>query len=381
VPPQNLVFIQKSAGRGGAKNRLLDTLKTLKEGSPCALHVICSEEGEFTQRCAAMGIPVTLHNLPEWRRLLGRMRFGAAIRSLAAKLPFTGAQWVISNEMWWGPHAAALARELSAKSAVILRDGIAQGRKARQYRLQDHDHILPSSQRIADNLARDPRMAQRTKVLLDAVLLPERQPQSNALLQDSMRSVSPAVRRWMLVLGRVQARKNQVDAVALLRDLINRGHEDLGLLVAGDCDADYRPLMEQAIERHGSQGRVVMLGNFSDIQALFESSFLTLLTSMREALPGSMMESCLYGRPCFMYPCEGAEDIFGPYQADCVSRDFKSGLLADLIDHMLRDDSHLERTTRGLQQRATTLFSRQAHLHQLHDLLQWQDGDAGQRPA
>ena len=80
---QTLVFIQKTAVRGGAINRLLDTLHTLQAGTDVRLHVVCSEQGEFTERCMSMGVPLTLHPLPEWRKWRERIRFGAAIKSLA----------------------------------------------------------------------------------------------------------------------------------------------------------------------------------------------------------------------------------------------------------------------------------------------------------
>lgn len=360
--PQTLVFIQKTAGRGGAKNRLLDTLTTLKKGTDCRLHVVTSETGEFTERCAQLDVPVTVHPLPEWRKFLERLRFPGAMRALARKLPFKKADWVVSNEMWWAPHASALARHLGGKSAAILRDGIADAEKGRKYRLQDNELILPSSLKIARGLEKDPELGRRTHVFLDAVLLPPARPESAALLQPKLAAANPAVRRWMLVLGRVQERKRQADSVRVLRGLLDRGHGDLGLLIAGDCDADYLPVMQEAMRENAVEDRVVMLGNFSDIQTLFATSELCLLTSLREALPGSMMESCLAGRPCFMYPCEGAEDIFGPHQSLFVSETFEPAPLVEKMDALLRQPDKLAAEARALQQRAQGLFSLEAHL-------------------
>jgi glycosyltransferase involved in cell wall biosynthesis len=357
-----IVFIQKSAGRGGAKNRLWDTLKTLKTGMECQLHVVTSETGEFTERCAELGVPVTVHPLPEWRKLWSRLGFASAIKSLAKKLPFTRADWVISNEMWWAPHAAALARCLDGKSAAILRDGIADAKKARKYRLQDNDLILPSSMKIARGLNQDPELGRRTHVFLDAVLLPPRRPESTSALQARLSSASPEVKRWLLVIGRVQERKRQADAVRVLRGLMDRGHRDLGLVIAGDCDAEYLPVIQAALHECQVEDRVVMLGNFSDIQTLFSMADICLLTSLREALPGSMMESCLAGIPCFMYPCEGAEDIFGPHQENFVSETFEPAALVEKVDTLLRNPDKLSTEAAALQKRAQGLFSMEAHL-------------------
>jgi glycosyltransferase involved in cell wall biosynthesis len=365
----HLVFLQKTAGRGGAKNRLLDTLTTLKQGTDYPLHVVTAETGEFTERCAQLEVPVTVHPLPDWRKLMGRLRFGGAMKSLAGKLPFEKAAWVVSNEMWWAPHAAALARHLGGKSAAILRDGIADAKKGRKYRLQENDLILPSSLKIARGLDIDPELKKRTLVFLDAVLLPPTRLESAGLLQSKIAGTSPEVKRWLLVIGRVQARKKQTDAVRVLRGLMDRGYSDFGLIVAGDCDADYEPEMQAAMRECQVQDRVVMLGNFSDIRALFELAELCLLTSLREALPGSVMESCLAGRPCFMYPCEGAEDIFGPHQGLFVSEDFRPELLVDKIEALLRDPARLASETAALQLRAQGLFSLEAHLRELVEKL------------
>lgn len=366
---QTLVFIQKTAVPGGAINRLFDTLHTLREGTDCRLHAVCAERGVFTERCDALDIPLTIHPLPEWRKLMERLRFPLAIHSLSSKLPFHQADWVISNEMWWAPHAAALAKKLSARSAVILRDGIADARKGRKYRLHQNDLILPSSLKIAEGLQSDAEMALRTHVFLDAVFLPTAKAETKAWLEERTRHTCPAVKRWLLVVGRVQARKRQADAVRVLRGLIEKGHDDLGLLVAGDCDPDYELEMTSVIRESRMEDRVVMLGNVCDVSTLYASASICLLTSLREALPGSVMEALLSGRPCFMYPCEGAQDIFGPHLERFVSADFVPEQLAEKMDALLRRPSELLSETAALKDRAEKLFSYEAHLHSLRERL------------
>jgi glycosyltransferase involved in cell wall biosynthesis len=364
-----IVFIQKSAGRGGAKSRLLDTLGALKHGADCRLLVVCSEKGEFTRHCSDIGVPVLLHGLPEWRKLKGRLTFGSAMRSLAARLAGQDVRWVVSNEMWWAPHAAALASKIGARSATILRDGIADAVKGRKYRLHRCDLILPLSRQIERGLEEDPGLKSRSRLFHDGLILPPQKPESAALLDAAMHQVNPQVRRWLLVIGRVQPRKRQEDAVRTLKALMELGHQDLGLLVAGDCDADYEPVMRSAGQECGVTDRVVMLGNFSDIRSLFARADACLLTSLREALPGSVIESFLSGKPCFMYPCEGAEDIFGPHQEQFVSTAFDPRMLADKMDRLLRKPDVLAAETSALQARARSLFSIDAHLRSLAGLL------------
>jgi hypothetical protein len=113
------------------------------------------------------------------------------------------------------------------------------------------------------------------------------------------------------------------------------------------------------------QGRVIELGNFSDIQSLFALQPICLLTSLREALPGSVMEAHLAGRPCFMYPCEGAEDIYGPHQSEFVSADFTPEALIHLIHPLLQNPSRLHAQAQLLHHRAENQFSILAHWREL----------------
>lgn len=359
--PAQLLFVQKFAGRGGAKNRLLDTLAALQAGADARLHVITSEEGEFTARLTEMGVPFSVHDLPEWRKPLHRLRFPRAARRVLAALPFDRADWVITNEMWWAPHAGALARALHGRSAVIIRDGIATAPKARKYHLQHNDLLLPSSIEIARGLRLDPELAARTQVFLDSVRVPPATPDGPEKLARQLAGHGH-IRQWLLVMGKLGPRKRQVDAVHVLRRLLDAGHEGLGLLLAGDCEPDYEPLMQAAIRDCRVQDRVLMLGNVQDVPALFALRPVCYLTSLREALPGSVIEALGSGRPCFMYPCEGAEDIFGPHLERFVSADFQPALLAEKMHALLADPVRLEAETAALQTRARALFSQEAHL-------------------
>ncbi len=362
---EQFLFLQKTAGRGGAKNRLLDTLAALQAGSDARLHVLCGETGEFTERLTAMGVPFSVGPLPEWRKLGGRLRFAGAMRANLRALPFQRADWVVSNEMWWAPHAGALARGLGARSAIIIRDGIATAPTARQYRMHQNDLLLPSSIQIAEGLRVDPELALRTQVFLDSVRLPPPVPEAEARALADRLTGQAGVERWLLVIGKLGPRKRQADAVRVLRRLLDLGHAGLGLALAGDCEPEYEAEMASVIAECGVADRVVRLGNVANVRPLLDLAAVCLLTSLREALPGSVIEALEAGRPCFMYPCEGAEDIFGPHRPDFVSSTFEPEELAARIDRLLRQPEELARLTAELQTRALSLFSPQAHLGEI----------------
>jgi glycosyltransferase involved in cell wall biosynthesis len=364
----NLLFIQKSTGRGGAKNSLTESLRAITAQPDLHPHVIVGEPGPFLDRCAHLHLPTTLAPLPEWRKLLDRLRFPSAIKSLATTLSNTRPDWIISNEMWWGPHAAHLARHLHCRSAVILRDGIATIKKSHQYRLYQNDLILPVSSTIADALTADPTLAPRVHVLFNSVSLPPANPADAATLHNLLEPF-PLVQRWLLIVGKLSSRKNQADAVRTLRALIDDGHTDLGLLLAGDIDPDYRPEMDATIAQTRLADRVAMIGNFDGLTSLLEKAHTVLLPSFREGLPRSLVESITAAKPAFSYPCEGVDDIYGTHRTTFVSHESTSPSLTETIRRAWSDPAATQAAFQNVRTQVLARFSPEAHLARLRSLL------------
>jgi glycosyltransferase involved in cell wall biosynthesis len=364
----NVVFIQKSAGRGGAKNSLVESLTAIMEDGVMRPRVIVGEHGAFNERCAKLNVPLDIVPLPEWRKLFDRLRFPGACRRIARQLKPAAPDWIISNEMWWAPHAARIAKHMGCRSAVILRDGIATIPKARQYRLAENDLILPVSSTIAEALMPDPAFAPRTHVLFNSVRVPTA---GGGRLEELRAQLGAhiAVKRWLLVVGKIGARKNQTAALHTLRLLMENGYPDLGLILAGDLDPDYAAELDQTIQSTRLSERVVNLGNFEDLPSLFSCADTVLLTSYREGLPRSLVESLIGNRPAFTYPCEGVDDIYGAHRSTFVSA---STTPESLFNTLRQAWENPEKTTQAFDQvRAAALqrFAPAAHLERLQSLL------------
>jgi glycosyltransferase involved in cell wall biosynthesis len=364
----NLLFIQKSTGRGGAKNSLAESLHAISRDGEIHAEVIVGERGPFVDRCTALGIPTTISLLPEWRKLFNRLRFSGAMKRHAALLAGRKIDWVISNEMWWGPHAARLARDLGCRSAVILRDGIADIPKALRYRLNDNDLILPVSSTIGDALAPHPALGPRIHILFNSVSLPPANPQDASALA-SLLQPFPAVRRWLLVVGKVCARKNQADAVRLTRMLLADGHQDLGLLLAGDIDPEYTVEMNAVITETQLTDRVAMIGNFDGLTTLIYKAHTVLLPSFREGLPRSLVEAITAGKPAFSYPCEGVDDIFGNHRSTFVSEKSDAPSFHQTIRSAWSAPDATAEAFTTVRNNVLARFSPESHLTRLKSLL------------
>lgn len=364
----NIVFIQKSTGRGGAKNSLAESLAAMAEDSSIRASVVVGEQGSFTERCQTIGVPFRVSPLPEWRKFLDRLRFPSAMKRLSKDFESEKIDWVISNEMWWAPHASTLARHLGCRSAVILRDGIATIPKSHQYRLADNDLILPVSSTIGNALTLDPSFAPKVKLLFNAVSVPLNGRAPSSQLDETLRAF-PKVKRWLLILGKVGERKNQADGVRLLRLLLDDGRDDLGLLIAGDIDPSYAAEMERIISANAVGDRVAMLGNFDDIRSLLERTDTVLLTSYREGLPRSLVESITAGKPAFAYPCEGVEDIYGPHLRTFVSENSTPPAFHQTIREAWENPVQTAAAFEEVRSHVLARFSPAAHLERMKSLL------------
>jgi glycosyltransferase involved in cell wall biosynthesis len=363
-----IIFIQKSTDRGGAKRSLIESLTAMRNDGSVQPCMLVGGAGQFTRDCDAIDIPHLTTPLPEWRKFFDRLKFSGAMKKAAALVADQRPDWIISNEMWWAPHAAAIAKHLGCKSAVILRDGIATIPKAKQYRLFDNDLILPVSSTIGDALKPDPQFRDRVHVLFNSVSVPDSCADQSAGL-DAHLAAKPLVKRWLLVVGKVCDRKNQTAAVRMMRLLIDAGHDDVGLLLAGDIDPAYQAEVDRSIAQNRVADRVILLGNFEDIRSLFARSHSVLLPSFREGLPRSLVESIVSGTPAFSYPCEGVGDIYGAYLPEFVSPASIPESLTEVVLNAWKDQGRASEAFAAVRTDVVARFSSASHLAHLKSLL------------
>lgn len=365
----NLLFLHKSGRDGGAQNCLLGTLAALQKNGTHRLTVVTASEGGFAEKVRRLGVEHRLLPMPEWRKWKDRLRFPGAIRTMARELGGDW-DWVLANEIYWFPHAAALAKRWNAKSAAFIRDGGGpEGfTKSKTYRLGEANALLASSLMIQRKLSAFPELQEKALLLHDATEWPMDRPEQHALIDQKL-AAFPDVKRWLLVVGGIGARKNQIAAVETLASLRSRGFSDLGLILAGPADADYLPRLEQVIAARDLQRHVALPGQIDDVATLFSRSEAVLLTSLSEGLPRSVVEGLLAGRPAFVFEVEGSEDIFDQWQDRFVSAP-DPALLAGKVAALWQDPAGVENARQAVQARARILFSPTRHREALETILQ-----------
>lgn len=355
-----VLFIQKYAGTGGSKSSLLETLDALDAHTDVETEVLLSETGVFTQALDERSVSYHLATLPEWRKLLERLQFRGHLRRAVKELKAGAYDWVVSNEMWWGPHAIALAKGLGARSAVIIRDGIATPEKALKYHLDRADLVLPCSADITRRLRIEPRLAGSTRTLFDPIRIGS----SGAPIPEIPKRLRecPEVKRWLVVVGKYSERKNQVDVVRTLARLDQFGERDLGVAFIGGGSEEYSALLRAEAGKLGLSKRVLLIDHTPDVRSHVLAATAVVLTSRREGLPRSLVEALLLGVPAYSYACEGVTDIFPENViARFVAADNQVDTLARLMNSGLAEVRAGDELMLGLQQRMEQMFSLPAH--------------------
>ena len=168
--------------------------------------------------------------------------------------------------------------------------------------------------------------------------------------------------RWLLYLGRISPRKNQIAAVETLRRLREISGQCWGLLLAGDADEAYAAEVDRFVSSSGLQEAVLRLGAISEPGWLFELAEASIMTSRSEGLARVLIESFLCGRPAFSLPLEGIEDVYGDELAAFVTRHSDPGELAEKILSALADGQHLRARTEKLAAEFETRHSIRHHV-------------------
>ena len=363
-----VVFLQKTTdAQGGSKASLRNTFKALSEIPILELELCGEARGALSEFAQELGVPFHITPFPRWRNLGDRICFKRTMKRFSQTLG--RADWIISNEMWWAPHAVQLAQACGARSAVIVRDEIADLKKAKQYCFSKLDRVVTVSEDLRAQLAEDASLYGRTETIYNIV---ERPPVFTEAA-DTIRTLCgsfPVVRKWLLTAGTICPRKDQILTVQTLAELVQRGHSDLGLLIAGGDDGgDYQSNLKQAIEARGLTNHVAFAGQINGIGAALEAAVAFVLTSHSEGLPRVLIESSLARVPSISTRVSGVYEVYGEHIARFVAETRSATDLADRIEPILNGLE--QETTEALAMNMEQQFCPETHTKSWKQLLHY----------
>lgn len=343
----NLVFLQRldQAG-GGSRASLRGTLQALRDERPeWKLTLVTQEAGPLSREVMAWRVSHRVALLPRFRKPWERPAFSRECRLLAEALAGHEPEGILSNEWVTAPHALEVARHLRVPALSYVRD-FAAVKRGRKYLLHRMDRLLC----VCESMRQALIAAGYAPAKIHTVYNPIVQPLAGDPEDDvHARLLGMAqMDRWLLYLGRISPRKNQIAAVKTLKLLHEKTGQRWGLILAGDADQDYAAELDQAVATAGLGAEVIRLGLIANPGWLFKLADASILTSSSEGLARVLIESFLCGKPAFSYPLDGLEDVYGDDARTFVAAQRKPADLAARILAALSSGRDLQESTARL---------------------------------
>ncbi len=291
-------FLAGTLGRGGSERQLVYMLEALQQNGVAA-RVLCLTQGEpFEKEITELGISVQ-HMAKESSSRLGKLN--NIIRSLRRE----PADILQSIHFYTNLYAAVAARVTAAKEIgairsnldVDLRSGGFIGRL--NLKLPRH-HITNSSiareQAVARGLALN-----RIDLISNVVSIKNGNGQRYVKRNGSVR---------LLFVGRLTEEKRADRFLRVVSSIVEQAPE-VGIKAAVAGDGPLRPLIESLAQTLGLSGKVEMLGERSDMSAVYQQADLLLLTSDLEGTPNVILEAMAHGLPVAATKVGGVPVLLG----------------------------------------------------------------------
>ena len=336
------------------------TLQALRNERPdWELTLVSQECGPVGREMMKLGIGHQVAALPRFRKPWERPAFWRECRRLATAIAGRSPDGILSNEWVTAPHAFKVARHLGIPALSYVRD-FAAVERGRKYQLHQMDRLLCVCETMRRDLIGAGYDPEKVRTVYNPIQQPvSGEPESTAhgkILQ--MKGVD----RWLLYLGRISPRKNQVAALEALKLLRERTGQRWGLILAGDEDEEYAAVVDQAAKSSRLEDAVVRVGMVTEPGWLFNLADASILTSKSEGLARVLIESFLCGKPAFSYPLDGLEDIYGSEMGSFVADEREPTALTAKILEALANEGELQDRTERLKQMFKARHSVESHV-------------------
>jgi glycosyltransferase involved in cell wall biosynthesis len=134
-------------------------------------------------------------------------------------------------------------------------------------------------------------------------------------------------------VGRLDAQKGfsfLIDAMARLKKNFK-----CRLVILGE--GPLRPALEKQIRRHHLEGRVMLLGERSDVTSWLSALEIFVLPSLWEGLPNSLLEAMALGLPCVASNVDGVPEVIKHQESGLLTPPASSAALAECLARLIAD--------------------------------------------
>ncbi|TIC78511.1 glycosyltransferase [Crenobacter intestini] len=140
-----------------------------------------------------------------------------------------------------------------------------------------------------------------------------------------------------------------------------------------DHDANYSVYLADQLGRSGLTQYVTFIDETSEMDAVYQSADLLLLTSRLDPLPNVAIDALTEGLPVMCFEkASGIADILveGGLKEDCVAEYLDTQALADKILHLLEDPTRFQDVAARSKQLAASTFDMERYVHELEKLVE-----------
>lgn len=303
----NVCFITGTLGRGGAERQLLFMLRALRAGGVRS-RLLCLTKGEsYEEDVRDLGIEI------EWlgarqNRFIRSVDIIRAIRRKRTDI-------VQSSHFYTNIYAAVAGRTLGISNIGAIRSDLtrelAAGPILGRMQLKLPHHLIVNSEK-ALNAAVSRGIRRRNIDLVRNVV--DR--------QNTRRPKDSSDKLNVVFVGRLSREKRPERFVDLASRLSNElGQANLRFQIIGD--GPLRTELERRASEHGLSGNSLeFLGEFSEMESVYNRADILVLTSKHEGMPNVILEAMSYGIPVIATNVGGVSEILTA----------KSGMLVDPLD-------------------------------------------------
>jgi len=153
-----------------------------------------------------------------------------------------------------------------------------------------------------------------------------------------------------LMVGRLLKDKGVLEFVEAARICADRGDQIQWWLVGSPDPANPASVSHDELEQWRERANLHILGERTDIAALYASSHIAVLPSYREGLPRALIEAAACGRPVVTTDVPGCRDAIEPGITGVLVPVGDAHALADAVQDLARDVN--KRLQMGLAGRA-----------------------------
>lgn len=119
---------------------------------------------------------------------------------------------------------------------------------------------------------------------------------------------------------------------------VSKRHPGWAWHIYGDATDEIRDDLEKKIEDYGMSGRIILKGRTADLDRIYDTAAMYVLTSRQEGLPTVLLEAMMHGLPCVSFDIETGPDeiITNGVNGYLVPPDDIVGM-SDIIEELISD--------------------------------------------